>query len=1148
MLYRKIINSLLCLLMIVSLGASSIVYAEEEDTSDITVSEVEEETLDEETSDDEESEGTKGSVIANTTTETVGDLSIKAKVIDIDILAEETLTDDEYNIVYYQGGTATYTITLADTPSDFFDYVEIGEPDFYDSFTISLTVTVTDVNDNVITDSRSISGTDQNTYTIYVFSKSLMVSESYDRNCHIMYFDNYKTNGDNGTSISYDEYDQPDGTLEFSINYFTDYAIYYTDVNEDEEDYENDDDYEDEDDETDNLTFTLSDGVLTISGNGAMANYSWDEACIDDIDSVTSIVIESGVTSIGNYAFNEAVNVTSVDIPDTVKSIGSGAFYNCTSLTSVTLPDSIKKISYWAFEGCTSLSSIDLSDNLTIIDEAIFEDCTSLETISIPKNVTSIEGGAFYGCKNLKTVTFEGDNLTEIGTYAFYKCSSLTSITIPASVDYIGSWAFLYCSSLEEFIVEDGNEYYSSYDGVLCDTSKTTMITYPGGKKDTSYTIPDSISSVEELAFAGCSYLEELTINETLNCYWYDEDWDEYIEEESRFEKCTSLKVVNINCESINYYDFRECENLTTVNIGENVENIDYGAFASCPNLTEVNIPKTVTEIDNYAFGTAYYTGSIGIGQQAKYAVTVYGYADSAAEKYVESANAELKENLEYDDELNSFLEFEGDWLTFVDLESSSTTELTDDNTTLSLSTSSYTYDGSAKKPTVTVKYGSTTLTKDTDYTVSYSNNTNVGTAKVTVAGIGNYTGTVTATYTITAKSISGATVKLKTTSFTYNGSSQSTSVSSVTLDGTTLSSSSDYSVSGTSGTSAGTYTVTVTGKGNYKGTATATYTISQYTLTSSTISLSSTSYSYNGSAKTPTITVKANSKTLTKGTDYTVSGTTSATNAGTYTVKITGKGNYTGTASKTFTISAASTSSATITLGYTSTTYTGSALKPGVTVKIGSNTISSSYYTVSYSSNTNAGTGKVTIKGKTNLSGSVTKSFTINARAISKATASSISNKTYTGSAIKPTVTLKYNGKTLTKGTDYTVKYSSNKSTGKATITITGIKNFTGTKKVYFYIVPKKVTISSAKSSKTKTITLKYKKATGASGYQIRYRKKGSSTWSYKTVSSGSTLSKTISGLKKKTNYQIGVRAYKTVSSKKYYGSWSTTKTVKTK
>ena len=161
--------------------------------------------------------------------------------------------------------------------------------------------------------------------------------------------------------------------------------------------------------------------------------------------------------------------------------------------------------------------------------------------------------------------------------------------------------------------------------------------------------------------------------------------------------------------------------------------------------------------------------------------------------------------------------------------------------------------------------------------------------------------------------------------------------------------------------------------------------------------------------------------------------------------------------------------------------------------------------------------------------------------------TYSKISNKSYTGKQIKPSITVKYSGKTLKKGTDYTVSYGKNKSTGKGTVKITGKGNYTGSITKTFYIVPKKVTISSAKSSAKKKITVKYKKVTGASGYQIAYQKSGSKKWTYTTVSSKSA-SKTLTKLTSKKNYKVKVRAYKTVSGKKYYGTYSATKTVKVK
>ncbi|MDO4941228.1 MAG: glycoside hydrolase family 25 protein [Lachnospiraceae bacterium] len=168
-----------------------------------------------------------------------------------------------------------------------------------------------------------------------------------------------------------------------------------------------------------------------------------------------------------------------------------------------------------------------------------------------------------------------------------------------------------------------------------------------------------------------------------------------------------------------------------------------------------------------------------------------------------------------------------------------------------------------------------------------------------------------------------------------------------------------------------------------------------------------------------------------------------------------------------------------------------------------------------------------------------------ISARKVSTCTISSISNKTYTGSQIKPGVTIKYGTTTLQEGTDYEVSYGANKSTGKATVTITGKGNFTGTKTITFYIVPKKVSsVKASKGSKKKSAVVKWAKTTGSTGYRIAYSRKGQNKWSYVNVSS---TSKTFSGLSAKT-YDVKVRAYKTVSGEKKYGSYSAVKTMTAK
>ncbi|MBQ8965980.1 MBG domain-containing protein [Ruminococcus sp.] len=382
----------------------------------------------------------------------------------------------------------------------------------------------------------------------------------------------------------------------------------------------------------------------------------------------------------------------------------------------------------------------------------------------------------------------------------------------------------------------------------------------------------------------------------------------------------------------------------------------------------------------------------------------------------------------------------------------------------LTLGTTSYTYDGTAKTPAV--KDGSKTLTSGTDYTVTYSNNTNAGTATAKITGKGNYTGTVEKTFTISPAAISGATITLSGTSFTYTGSAIKPTVT-VKSGSKTLTSGTDYTVSYSNNTNVGTGTVTITGKGNYTGTVNKTFTIAAAaaaSISGATVTLSATSYTYDGTAKQPTATVKLDGKALTSGTDYTV-GYSNNTNAGTATVTITGKGSYTGTVTKTFTISPAAISGATITLSGTSFTYTGSAIKPTVTVKSGSKTLTSGTdYTVSYSNNTNVGTGTVTIAGKGNYTGTVNKTFTIvstssETKPIADATVSlSPAAATYDGTAKEPVPTVKLDGTTLTKGTDYTVSYNNNVNAGTATVTITGKGSYSGTATKNFTIAAKNI------------------------------------------------------------------------------------------
>ena len=201
-----------------------------------------------------------------------------------------------------------------------------------------------------------------------------------------------------------------------------------------------------------NVTWKLTeDGILTISGTGAMIDYGddksyrktpWRDYFIE------SVRIDEGVTSIGGWAFTNCV-LTSVMIPDSVTSIACGAFSECRSLASVTIPDSVTSIGGYAFRGCTGLTSVTIPDSVTSIDGYAFSGCTGLTSVTIPDSMTSIGGGAFSGCTSLTSVAIPS-SVTEIGGSAFSGCTGLTSVTIPDSVTSIDGYAFSGCDSLTD--------------------------------------------------------------------------------------------------------------------------------------------------------------------------------------------------------------------------------------------------------------------------------------------------------------------------------------------------------------------------------------------------------------------------------------------------------------------------------------------------------------------------------------------------------------------------------------------------------------------------------------------------------------------------------------------------------------------------
>ena len=246
--------------------------------------------------------------------------------------------------------------------------------------------------------------------------------------------------------------------------------------------------------------------------------------------------------------------------------------------------------------------------------------------------------------------------------------------------------------------------------------------------------------------------------------------------------------------------------------------------------------------------------------------------------------------------------------------------------------------------------------------------------------------------------------------------------------------------------------------------------------------------------------------------------------------------------------LSRISISKASVTLSTSTYAYDGKAKKPGVTVKLNGKTLKNGTdYTVSYSNNTKVGTATVKIMGKGNYTGSVSKTYSIKNN-FKKATVSGISTKAFTGKNITQSITVKYNGKTLKNGTDYTVSYSNNKKVGKATVKITGKGKYCGVITKTFKINPAKQEIQKL-TAKSKAFFVDWAQKGSATGYEIQYATNSKFTRAKKvTITNNKTDKTTISKLSGKKKYYVRVRSYTTVKGTKYYGAWSASKSVTTK
>ena len=296
--------------------------------------------------------------------------------------------------------------------------------------------------------------------------------------------------------------------------------------------------------------------------------------------------IRKGVKVIGDRAFYWCGYLTSINIPNSVTTIGNRAFELCESLTSINIPNSVTTIGKCAFRGCDFITSINIPNSVTTIVNSAFKGCSSLISINIPNSVTTIGKDAFWGCDSLTSINIP-NSVTTIEFGAFSRCKSLTSITIPSSVVTINGnpfyrWYGDLNNESKAFIYEDH---------VLFNKNRTTLIAYRA--KETSYTIPNSVTTIGEGAFCECDSLTSINIPNSVTTIG-----------SAAFGGCDSLTSINIpnSVTTIGDSAFSGCNSLTSINIPNSVTTIDSSAFKECSSLTSINIPNSVTTIKNSAF------------------------------------------------------------------------------------------------------------------------------------------------------------------------------------------------------------------------------------------------------------------------------------------------------------------------------------------------------------------------------------------------------------------------------------------------------------------------------------------------------------------------------------------------------------------
>ena len=588
----------------------------------------------------------------------------------------------------------------------------------------------------------------------------------------------------------------------------------------------------------------IPEGVTSI-GSGAFENCS----------SLSSIKIPEGVTSIGNGAFSGCSSLSSIKMPEGVTSIEVYAFAYCSSLSSIKIPEGVTSIEFHAFEGCSSLSSIEMPEGVTSIESGAFRGCSSLSSIKIPEGVTSIGSGAFENCSSLSSIKIP-EGVTSIGNSAFSGCSSLSSIKIPEGVTSIGNSAFSGCSSLSSIKIPEGVTSIEGNAFGAC--SSLNSIKIPKNVSEIGILVFDECYELVSIYFKGnkpkiiyedyndydlFSGLYDTTVyypknNKTwegiesesfggTNIKWvaYDpaslkaaatgeevqssESPDEGVEFTDNPEENLSLETDNANEDlSPETDDPEEDPSIEPEEDAEEVpepssspeqekadtnEKIEDDFGADDVEITELD-PTISNEQEETKAGDSVTFSRLIPHSRYLFVMVRDEDADDLLEAsnllYIGQKTADESGTVSFRYMLKESFDSPVSKIFGKQLKDIK-------NMTITLAKTKYVYDGTSKKPSVTVKDGTKLLRNGQDYTVTYSKNVDVGTATVTVTGKGDYTGTsavkfviVKANNTIKASNIikdtskKTQTVKIKASvkykaKLTYSSNSKSVKVDS---------------------------------------------------------------------------------------------------------------------------------------------------------------------------------------------------------------------------------------------------------------------------------------------------------------------------------------------------------------------------------